>query len=515
MISACGGTDTVTSVIDARLSQFKPSGISAAVWADTREFYSERHSAPAWVNDDRPTRAALDALATLSTAPAHGLPVPSSLKSLESLYSEIEDAKLDGHERAMSLARLDVGITAALLELGRDVALGHSTPSSLDGRWKARREAPRFAALLQEASRDVGTWLRRVQPPHAGYASLMSALKRLRDQETRGGWPAVPGRAFAPGQTGPAVAALKRRLAAGEHLTSGRDVDAYDADVKQAVMQFQDRHGIPASGVADAATVAALNVPLADRIRQVELNLERWRWLPDDLGDHHLWVNLPEFHLVARERSTDVMDIRVVVGSPGNETPVFSGEMTTVVFSPYWNIPDSIVAGETAPAAARDDDFLRRNNIEILRVSTSGAARIDSSEVDWNDTEALKELAFRQRPGASNALGHVKFLFPNPHSIYLHDTPADNLFGRRSRALSHGCIRVEEPEALAKYVLRHQAEWTEAKIVAAMRSGTERAVPLQRRLPVHLVYFTAFARDDGMPRFRPDIYGHDRRQKRT
>jgi murein L,D-transpeptidase YcbB/YkuD len=233
--------------------------------------------------------------------------------------------------------------------------------------------------------------------------------------------------------------------------------------------------------------------------------------MPDDLGDRHFIVNIPYFHLLAREHGKPVKDIRVIVGQPGKETPVFSADMTTVVFSPYWNIPDSIAEGETAPKAARDPEFLARNNIEIFRVSKSGTTAVDPSKVDWDDASALKELSFRQKPGDKNALGHVKFLFPNSFDVYLHDTPTDNLFGRTGRAFSHGCVRVEEPEELAKYVLRGYPEWDETRILEAMNAGVEKQVKLTQTIPVHIVYFTAWVDDAGGLHFQPDIYGYDKR----
>jgi murein L,D-transpeptidase YcbB/YkuD len=232
--------------------------------------------------------------------------------------------------------------------------------------------------------------------------------------------------------------------------------------------------------------------------------------MPDDLGARHFIVNIPHYHLVARENGKAVKDIRVVVGKPANKTPIFSGEMETVVFSPYWNIPDSIVEGETAAAMAKDPRYLARNNMEILRVGSGGTTVVNPADVNWDDPQELKQLAFRQRPGPNNALGHVKFLFPNEYNVYLHDTPADQLFARPGRAFSHGCVRVEEPEALAKYILRDDPTWTEPKILAAMHSGDEQHVKLKAAIPVHIVYFTAWVDDNGGLHFQPDIYGYDR-----
>ena len=262
-----------------------------------------------------------------------------------------------------------------------------------------------------------------------------------------------------------------------------------------------------------AALQKALQDPaMAAHAGVLALNLERWRWMPDELGDRHIMVNIPSFHLVARQNGQAPLEMRVVVGTPENKTPIFSDVMTTTVFSPYWNVPDSIVEGETAPAAARDPGFLRRNNMEILRVTKSGATPVDPSTVDWDDAEELKGLAFRQRPGAGNALGHVKFLFPNNYDVYLHDTPADALFARRGRAFSHGCVRVEEPEALARWVLEDSPEWTDEKIVKAMHAGEEQHVKLKQNIPVHIVYFTAWADDAGTVRVVPDVYGYDATQ---
>jgi murein L,D-transpeptidase YcbB/YkuD len=215
---------------------------------------------------------------------------------------------------------------------------------------------------------------------------------------------------------------------------------------------------------------------LARQIEIVELNLDRWRWMPDDLGAKHLLVNVPDFMLYAREDGRTIFDMRVVVGTPGRQaTPVFSGDMKTIVFNPSWHIPESIATGETAPAVADDPGYLERLNIEVLRRSDSGAPRpVDPESVDWNDPEEIAGLSFRQRPGDSNALGDVKFLFPNRHAIYLHDTPGQSHFEKRTRALSHGCVRVAEPAKLAAHVLRGEAGWDDVRVAAAMKGATER-----------------------------------------
>ena len=432
--SKADDSQRVAESIQRVLARKAPTHVSADAWTDTHEFYSRRQYAPAWMMNDQAMRADA-AIALLDRAREHGLD-PADYDDQEILRLRLlptsEDAPEPGsEERVRALAQADVRITAALLTLGRDVAIGRTKPERIDPRWKNRRQAPDLVSTLVAAVEGgVTTWLDTITPKHAQYAALQKAL------------------------TDPSM---------------------------------------------------------SQRADQTALNLERWRWMPDDLGTRYLVVNIPSFHLEAHENGQTVLQMKVVVGKPepDQKTPVFSDLMTTTVFSPYWNVPDSIVEGETAPAAARDPGFLTRNNIEILRLSKSGATPVDPSTVDWDNPEELKALAFRQKPGASNALGHVKFLFPNPYDVYLHDTPADALFARAGRAFSHGCVRVEAPEALARWVLKDSPEWTDDKIVEAMHAGEEQHVKLKHTIPVHIVYFTAWADDAGSVRLVPDVYGYD------
>jgi murein L,D-transpeptidase YcbB/YkuD len=248
-----------------------------------------------------------------------------------------------------------------------------------------------------------------------------------------------------------------------------------------------------------------------ERLRQVALNLERWRWMPDTFGPRYVLVNIPALHLYVQDGDHTVRDMNVIVGkADGHETPVFSGQMSTVVFSPWWNIPYGIGQNETAISAGNNPAYLTDHKIDVYR---NGKLQ-NEGEINWFDPKDLKGLTFRQAPGATNALGRVKFLFPNQFDVYLHDTPDDSPFGEALRALSHGCVRVADPEGLAQYVLRDDPAWTPAKIAQAMSSGRERHVKLTTPLPVHLVYFTAWAKDNGSVEFLPDIYGYDTRQAR-
>jgi murein L,D-transpeptidase YcbB/YkuD len=255
----------------------------------------------------------------------------------------------------------------------------------------------------------------------------------------------------------------------------------------------------------------AANPPDAARVRQLELNLERWRWLADELGAPHILVNVPAFELQVRENAEDVaLQMKVIVGKEANRTPIFSDEMTEIVFSPYWNIPQSIEMKEMVPKIQADPDFLEKNQMEVVRVRDGKAESVSS--VKWEELAEEGDLRIRQRPGAENALGFVKFLFPNRHNVYLHDTPHDNLFAKLTRDLSHGCVRVEQPTDLARFVLKDQPEWTPERIEAAMHAGKEEHVALKKKIPVHLAYFTIRVGKDGKARTFDDVYGYDARQ---
>jgi murein L,D-transpeptidase YcbB/YkuD len=291
---------------------------------------------------------------------------------------------------------------------------------------------------------------------------------------------------------------------------------ALDTDLASWLDDIAPRHAEYAalkSALADPDRLAATGRD--DAAAVIAANMERWRWVPDDFGDRHFLVNIPSFTLVARHNGGDDLTMRVVVGKPDtNETPILSSEISSVVFSPSWNIPASIVVKETVPAQLRDPGYLAKHGIDALRPNGSGFARVDPATLRTASAGELKRMLYRQRPGPDNALGQVKFPFPNEHDVYLHDTPSDGAFGRVMRALSHGCVRLERPELLAAYALATDAgtsAWTGPKIKRAMDSGREQFVKLPAPIKVHLVYFTVSVADDGTIVFLPDIYHLDKR----
>jgi murein L,D-transpeptidase YcbB/YkuD len=250
----------------------------------------------------------------------------------------------------------------------------------------------------------------------------------------------------------------------------------------------------------------------AEHLDQIRMNLARWRWMPHELGDRYVFVNVPAYQMQVVEGDKPVLAMRVIVGDPMHQTPLFTDEMTTVVFSPNWNVPESIIRKEMLPRLVRDPGYLERQDIQV--VGTSGQV-IDAEGVDWGDESAVAGLHFRQEPGPKNALGLVKFQFPNPFDVYMHDTPQDALFNKERRALSHGCIRLENPVALAQYALRDNPEWTTEKITTAMNAGHEHAVPLKQHIPVHIGYFTAWVNPDGSVTYTDDPYKLDEKQSRS
>lgn len=492
------------------------------LWKKTRQFYNQREFAPAWIEDAEPTSRMTELIAALREAGREGLdPELYSATLIEEKRAEASKGFLtkQGFDPEEA-GRLDAWLTYLYLKYAADLANGMSDLASADRNWHIEPEAFDPLAHLQEAldGNRIASSLEDLLPEHAKYAALREALEDHRRIAAEGGWPEVPKNLrLEPGQKHAGVAALARRLAASGDYTGrvptedpeghGDAAMAYDKDLQAAVVRFQARHGLAAAGLVGAETVAALNVPVEARIRQIELNLERWRWLPRELGDRYILVNVPEMRLRVYEEAKVALAMNVVVGTKETQTPIFNDEMSYLVFSPYWNVPDSIAQGETLPGMMRDPDYLARNDMEII--DKSGEA-IDPADMDM---DALENYRFRQRPGATNSLGLVKFMFPNQFNVYLHDTPADSLFTRANRAFSHGCVRLAEPVALAEYVLRDQKEWDNDAITAAMNAGTEKTVKLTERLPVYLVYWTAKVDEEGVLQFRPDIYGIDADQR--
>lgn len=485
----------------------------ARLWKLTRGFYEGREFAPAWIEDSKPRPQMADLIEALWSADHEGLdPQLYNVSFLDQRRQEASKGLLTkkGFE-PKEAGSLDAWLTYLYMKYSSDLAGGLSDLAHSDPTWQIRPEKFEPRARLEEAlaNNDVADSLRGLTPDNVPYRALRKVMGYYRAQAAKGGWPKVSKAGLKPGQHSADVTAIATRLAASGDYTGTVAGDGaameYDGDLVEAVKRFQRRHGLPDDGVVGPAVIAEMNVPIERRIAQIRLNLERWRWLPRELGERYILVNVPEYRLEVWEHDTVPVTMRVVVGKADTPTPIFNDEMTHIVFSPYWNVPPTIARGETLPAVLNDPGFLGRQNMEI--VDASGKP-VEPGSIDLGDPTQYR---FRQRPGTGNALGLVKFMFPNQFNVYLHDTPADSLFARASRSFSHGCVRLEQPMALAQYVLREQPEWTAERIAQAMHAGQERHVKLKHSIPVYLGYWTARVSADGIVQFRKDIYGIDAR----
>jgi murein L,D-transpeptidase YcbB/YkuD len=362
------------------------------------------------------------------------------------------------------------------------------------------------------AAPDIEWFLRNQAPSNPIYRRLRRVLAEYSDMAARGGWPQVPvGPSLKPGMAGPRVSALRLRLMASGDLTIESTASkVYDAALVQAVERFQARHGLETDGVVGAKTLQALNVPVEQRIEQILINMERWRWMPDDLGDRYILVNLAGFELDVVEYGSTALEMRIVVGKTYLSTPVFSGRMTYLDFNPYWTVPPSIAQKDILPKIQADPGYLESDGMRVFDGWGEEASELDPATVDWASVDAtLLRFKFRQDPGPKNALGRVKFMFPNEFEVYLHDTPSRGLFQRTVRTFSSGCIRVERPLELAEYLLHDDPSWTRTRIDSVIAAGKPMRVVLPAPIPVHLTYSTVWFGEGGTVHFRDDIYGRD------
>jgi murein L,D-transpeptidase YcbB/YkuD len=476
------------------------------------EFYQQRRYQPAWSEAGKPRTEAFELAASIRNAAAEGLiPEHYHLRRIETQLGALER-----QPSAAAAVDLDLLLTDAFLVLGSHYLMGRINPETVDPEWRAkRREGDMVRSLLEAiATGRVAASLQTLLPAAPEYAGLREALARHRQFAAEGGWPVVPsGPTLRSGDLDPRVAILRERLARSGDLDAALAAgDLFDEPLEEAVRQFQSRHGLAVDSVVGPATLAALNVPVATRIRQIELNLERWRWLPQDLGRRHILVNIAAFRLDLVEEGRSVLDMRVVVGKPYRRTPVFSGTMTYLVLNPYWEVPPRIAIRDILPEVRKDPAYLQRSGMKVFRGWGTESRELDPDGVDWAGLASSPfPYRLRQDPGPTNALGRIKFMFPNPYHVYMHDTPARELFLKEARTFSSGCIRLEKPLELALRLLQGSDLDSPEALAAALARERSKMVHLSAPLPVHLLYWTAWMTEDGIVHFRPDIYGRDLR----
>jgi murein L,D-transpeptidase YcbB/YkuD len=388
--------------------------------------------------------------------------------------------------------------------------IGRLLPRKVDPKLFRNRKTVDALGILTDLKkqRDPGRFLDSFEPANPHYQALKSMLAHYRALAEKGMWPEIAqGENLKSGMSDPRIPAIRQVLAmTGDFEWKADASPVYDPQLEIAVQRFQQRHGLEAKGLVGKQTVMAMNVPPAERARQIMLNMERWRWMPEDLGDYHILVNLAAFELQQVQSSVIVDRMKVVVGAVATQTPEFSDEMEYVEFNPTWTVPYSIATKEMLPRL-RSNPFAYAEDFDVFM----NGQLVSWGSVSWASYgPGSFPFTFRQRPGAKNALGRVKFMLPNPHNIYLHDTPAKEKFLATSRAFSHGCIRLSRPLDFAYKIVGAVPGWNRARIDAAIASGRNSRVSLPRRIPVHLIYASAFKGENGIE-FRPDVYGRDRK----
>ena len=473
-------------------------------WA--KKFYREREYRLGWFKNNVIVPQAMEMLTMISKAGEEGLdPKKYQFKDFDTMFANLDAAKSDSAKFTTIQKEIDVALSSTYFVWASDYYRGVVMPrENKEIEWDVKSNKIKLHKALMTVlnERESKYSYASFSPLHPDYARLKSALAAYRKIQISGGWPKVSSSPkLKEGQSAPVVSALKKRLGLSSTDSS------FNAEAVSALKAFQSAQGLKPDGALGAETVKLLNVPVDQRIKQIILNMERWRWIPKSFEEDYLIVNIPEYRLRVYEKGREQLSMNVIVGKTMNSTPIFSDKMENVVLAPYWNVPASIVRDELGPKISADPGYLDRSNMELVDAKGN---QVSPSQIDWSSvTRENWKYILRKKPGPKNDLGDVKFIFPNTNDIYLHDTPHDELFSQTKRDFSHGCVRVEKPLELAEYLLR-PVGWNMSKIQSTIAGGVEKHVKLKQVLPVYLVYFTAWVDDSGNVHFRDDIYGHDR-----
>ena len=518
-------TETIRMAIQKRLSATftKTTAVKKSEQGALVEFYAVPGQRFLWTDDSGVTDRGKAVIAEIENADDYGLrasdyklPTPDAFDAA-------------GSDAAEWLAEAEIRISYAVLRYARDARGGRINPAQLSRNLDPTLALPKPLEVIESIAirSDPAAYLRSFQPGQPQFEALRQKLLELRGvkAETRKPEVQIPdGPLLRLGIVHEHVALLRKRLDISPDGTPVMQL-IFDEQVAEAVRRFQRAHGAVADGVVGAGTRLLLNggrpsrgTGSPARIRAILINMERWRWLPNDLGEFYVRVNVPEFMLRVVNDDGPVYTTRVIVGKPNTQTPIFSDEMQTVVFGPYWNVPASIKVGEIRPYLRQESggwffggggwntSVLQRHGLRIRY----GARELDPASVDWNRVD-IRNLELYQPPGPGNVLGKVKFMFPNKHDVYMHDTPQKHLFAQPVRAESHGCMRVQDPDRLAAIIMRRDRGWGEARTFSALETGYDHQVPLRRKIPVYVTYFTLEVNADGSISTHRDIYGHDAR----
>jgi murein L,D-transpeptidase YcbB/YkuD len=468
--------------------------------AAVAEHYAEQGYAPSWTSGGKLTERAKKIIARISAADADGLD-PHAYNMPALTFGEARQADIQ------TAAKADVMLSLAIVTYARHAYAGRLDPSSVSHNFGYQPHLPDSVAVLADvaSAADPATALAAYNPPHPDFQRLRDKLAELRTAGAVEKHVEVPaGATLKPGMTDPRVPILRARLELPENAEAA---DLYDPVLVAAVEAFQKSNGLKADGFVGKGTLGVLNRPPIDPIPAILANMERWRWMPRDLGKFYVKVDIPGFQLDVVRNGTSIHNTRIVVGKVENQTPIFSDEIEHIIVNPAWNVPASITKKEMLPAAQANPASL--SGYEIFYNFNGRYRQIDPYSVDWYSVD-VRRVQIRQPPGERNALGNIKFMFPNQYDVYLHDTPSKSLFLKDYRAFSHGCMRVMDPMAFADALLLQEPGLNSTKL-KKMIGGSERMVPLAHHVPVHITYFTALVDEDSNLTLRRDLYGHDKR----
>lgn len=480
-------------------------------------FYQRRGFFPAWFSDNGILPQAESLITEIKGAHDEGLrPDDYHLTTILFLIETIKNKQnLENTVNPELWADLDLLLTDAFMLYASHLLAGRVNPETVHTDWTVSIPTTDLTNILQSAlnTNQIKKALTDLRPNHPGYSGLKTYLAHYRNIEKAvQELPLLDAIHLQKGDKGRSVERLRERLIIfGDLYTDNKDqVDIFDETIEESVRNYQKRHGLKQDGIVGPQTLEMLNTSLQKRIRQIELNMERWRWVSRNIGNRYVIVNIADFKLWVTENRRRVLDMRVVVGRPYRRTPVFSAIMTFMVINPYWNIPQSLAIKDVLPKIQKNIHYIEQQNIKVFKDWSNNAEEIDPETIAWNKIEPRNfTYKLRQEPGPNNLLGRIKFIFPNKFAVYLHDTPKRFLFKENNRDFSSGCIRVEDPISLAAYLLQDDPSWTRKRLMETIKNGTQQIVGLKRPIMVHLQYWTVWVDETGKLNFRHDIYDRD------
>ncbi|GAL83096.1 ErfK/YbiS/YcfS/YnhG family protein [Sporocytophaga myxococcoides] len=482
------------------------------------KFYIRRNFQPAWSKDYKFIPQAQMLINYLNHMNKHGLKTDSAniMALKEAIKKSNETQWFRLKDKQETFINTDILLSASFFKDSKKIWRGHFKNDDLENLWKIKHKKIKYGrtldSILSSGANDPFT---EFEPLHKDYKELKAVLNKYTEIAGNGGWPEVTpqGKVLIKGDIDSEIIHLRKRLYLSGDISHFEDNKTFDQELEQAVKHFQYRHKLKEDGIVKGETLKEMNIPIEDRIEQISINMERWRWVPEEPSEKYILVNIPEFKMHVFEKNSEIYNMKVIVGKSGAYTPIFSDQIEKIVINPSWIVPAKIATTELVPMIKRDTSILSKQNIEIY-TDYSFNTMVNPDTIDWLTLDTRKfNYVLKQKSNFYNPLGHIKFLFPNEYDIYLHDTPSDYLFEESERNFSHGCIRIEDPIWLASYLLKDEPQWNKKKLYEAIYRQEEKSILLKKKLPVFILYFTTWVDETGTIHFLKDIYDHDKQLK--